>query len=108
MNHKRNTRCRAHARGVAHPWQPLPIALVAALVLVLATPTFAQRTTGTLRGQVLDPVGATVAGAKVLATNQETGVSLEATTSSAGTYNFPSVLPGTYTVAVEVAGFKKF
>jgi hypothetical protein len=108
VSHKQNTRCRARARGVAQLWQPLAMAVVAALVLVLATPTFAQRTTGTLRGQVLDPAGATVAGAKVLATNRETGVSLEATTSSAGTYNFPSVLPGTYTVAVEVAGFKKF
>jgi Carboxypeptidase regulatory-like domain len=29
------------------------------------------------------------------------------TTSSAGTYNFPSVLPGAYTVSVEATGFKR-
>jgi len=34
------------------------LAYDAALVLVLPIPTAAQRTTGTLRGQVLDPAGA--------------------------------------------------
>jgi len=76
--------------------------------LVFATPTFAQRTTGTLRGQVLDPSGAVVGNALVTASNQQTGVSLDANTTSAGTYYFPSVLPGRYTVTVEATGFKKY
>jgi len=79
-----------------------------ALVLVLvASTTYAQSTTGTLRGQVLDPAGAVVANARVTATNNATGVSQTIQTTSAGTYYFPSILPGTYTITVEVQGFKK-
>lgn len=58
--------------------------------------------------QVLDPVGAAVANAQVTATNIETGVSTKIATTTAGTYSFPSILPGRYTVTIEVAGFKKY
>jgi Carboxypeptidase regulatory-like domain/TonB dependent receptor len=69
---------------------------------------FAQRTTGTLRGQALDPQGESVANAKVTVTNQETGVVQSIQTTSAGTYALPSMLPGLYTVSVESKGFKVF
>lgn len=75
------------------------------LLLSLA-PAEAQRTTGTLRGQVLDPQGAAVPDAKVSATNQDTKVSSDTTTTSAGTYNFPSLVPGLYTVNIEAKGFR--
>jgi hypothetical protein len=81
--------------------------LTAALCLMISIPANAQKTTGTLRGQVLDPTGATVANARVTATNRDTGVSTSTETTSAGTFDFPSVLPGRYTVTVEAAGFKK-
>jgi Carboxypeptidase regulatory-like domain/TonB dependent receptor len=82
--------------------------ILMALALVLVAPaTYAQRTTGTLRGQLLDPAGSVVANARVTATNNATGVSQTIQTTSAGTYDFPSILPGTYTVTVEVPGFKK-
>jgi hypothetical protein len=67
----------------------------------------AQRTTGTLRGQVLDPQGAVVAGAKVTATNEATGVVQSTQTTSAGTYIFPTLLPGKYTLKVESEGFRE-
>ena len=86
----------------------LLVALIAALVLVVPIPAVAQRTTGTLRGQVLDPAGAVVANAQVTATNTQTGVSTKITTTTAGTYDFPSLLPGRYTVTVEAQGFKKY
>src|SRR5712692_9369835 len=83
--------------------------LVALAVSVLiAMPLLAQRTTGTLRGQVLDPQGAVVQNAQVKVTNDATGVSQTILTTSAGTYNFPSILPGTYTVTVEAKGFKGY
>ncbi len=69
---------------------------------------FGQGTTGTLRGQVLDPAGAVVANAQITATNKETGVSTKIVTTSAGTYDFPSLLPGKYSVTVEAPGFKKY
>src|SRR5688572_23533738 len=65
----------------------------------------AQTIDGTLRGEVTDPSGAVVAGAKVTATNVGTNVSVAATTNTSGTYNIPNLLPGTYTVTVEAGGF---
>src|SRR5437660_9344503 len=83
-------------------------ALIVGLALVMSMPAAAQRITGTLRGQILDPSGAAVPDAKVTATNQETGVSVTITATSAGTYSFPSLIPGSYKVSVEAKGFKNF
>src|ERR1700731_1226361 len=85
----------------------IQVALLACLFMLGANVACAQRVTGTLRGQILDPAGSSVANARVTATNEDTGVSITMTTTSAGTYIFPSVLPGKYTVTVETAGFKK-
>src|SRR4030095_7809288 len=68
----------------------------------------AQSIDGTLRGEVTDPSGAVVAGAKVTATNVGTNVSTEAISSSSGTFNFPNLLPGTYKVTVETSGFQAY
>src|SRR5467141_3769024 len=86
----------------------LLVVLIAVLVLVAPIPAAAQRITGTLRGQVFDPTGAAVPNAQVTVTNQETGVSVKITTTSAGTYSFPSLIPGLYKVSVEAKGFKNF
>jgi hypothetical protein len=84
------------------------ILIVAVLALLWSNLAAAQHTTGTLRGQILDSTGATVAGANVSLTNDATGVSQTTVASSAGTYDFPSVLPGSYTVTVEAKTFKKY
>ena len=86
--------------------RPIFLLFVTALVLLLSIPASAQRTTGTLRGQVLDPQGAVVPNAPVTVTNQETGVTVKITTTSAGTYSVPSLIPGQYKVTVEAKGFK--
>src|SRR5437588_44607 len=83
-------------------------AAVLGLALIFSMPAAAQRITGTLRGQVFDPTGAAVPDAQVTAMNQETGVSVKITTTSAGTYSFPSLIPGLYKVEVEAKGFKNF
>jgi outer membrane receptor protein involved in Fe transport len=82
-------------------------AIIFTTVVVLSSSAFAQRTTGTLRGQVLDPQGAVVADANITVVNQATGVEQTVSTSSAGTYNLPSMLPGSYMVTVEAKGFKR-
>src|SRR5258706_11822424 len=86
----------------------ISVLLVTALALLLSNPASAQRITGTLRGQVLDPTGAVVPDAAVTITNQETGVILKVTTTSAGTYAAPSLIPGLYKISVEAKGFKGF
>jgi len=67
----------------------------------------AQRFDGTLRVSVTDSSGAGIVDARVTVTGEATNVSTTATASSAGTYVFPNLLVGSYTVSVEKAGFKK-
>src|SRR5262245_37132222 len=78
------------------------------VIALCAAVAGAQTLDGTLRGEVGDPSGAVVAGAKVTATNVATNVSRETTTSTSGTFNFPNLLAGTYTVTVETSGFSKY
>jgi hypothetical protein len=78
---------------------------VSALVLCSAI-AFAQTSEATLSGVVKDPSSAPVAGAKVTATNQDTGVSRSMATDNEGRYRF-SVLPGRYSLTAEATGFKK-
>jgi Carboxypeptidase regulatory-like domain/TonB dependent receptor len=67
----------------------------------------AQRLDGSLRVTVVDKTGASIQDAKVTVTNEATNVSVTATASSAGTYVFPNLLVGSYSVSVEKEGFKK-
>jgi outer membrane receptor protein involved in Fe transport len=83
------------------------VSVLAWLCILGTNVALAQRVTGTLRGQVLDPASNSVPNAQVTAMNEDTGVSVTMKTTSAGTYTFPSVLPGKYTVKVEASGFKK-
>ena len=75
--------------------------------LLLCGSAWSQRLDGTLRGTVLDQSGAVVPGAKVTATNQQTNAARTLTTTSAGTYVFPNLTVGTYTVTVEAGTFQK-
>src|SRR5256714_7718705 len=85
----------------------ISLALLALLCVFLSNAAYAQRLDGTLRITVTDKSGATVEDARVTVTNEATNVSTTATASSAGTYVFPNLLVGTYTVSVEKQGFKK-
>jgi len=83
------------------------IALIAMICMLLGNAAQAQRLDGALRVTVMDHSQATVEDAKVTAENEATGVASTTTASSAGTYVFPNLLIGTYTVTVEKDGFKK-
>jgi hypothetical protein len=73
---------------------------------LLTSLAIAQRTTGALGGQVLDPQGAAVPNAKISVTDQETGVVSSTVTSSAGTWNVPSLIPRKYSVSIQAQGFR--
>ncbi len=77
------------------------------LTLSLSLAAAAQGTTSRVTGVITDSSGAAVAGATVTLTNDGSNASLTTTTSDSGGYVFDLVQPGTYTVAVEKAGFKK-
>src|SRR6266700_3968597 len=61
--------------------------------------------TATIVGTVVDPQGAVVPDAKITATNQATGLSRSANTTSTGNYTIPNLPPSTYDVKVEAKGF---
>ena len=93
----------------ASPARRVPV-LALALFALLATCTsltVAQSTGGRVLGRITDPSGAVLSGVKVVLTNQATGASRDATTSSGGDYVFVEVVPGKYDVAFEHSGFKK-
>ena len=79
--------------------------LVAVLAVAAAR---GQESRGTILGRVSDPTGAVIAGAEVRATNVATGVPVAARSNEAGNYVLPYLMPGSYTVQCEMAGFKKF
>ncbi len=83
------------------------MALAGVLCILLGSAARAQRLDGTLRVTVTDTTQASIEEAKVTAENEATGVAMTTTASSSGTYVFPNLLVGTYTVTVEKDGFKK-
>ncbi len=68
----------------------------------------AQTGTTSLRGAVTDRTGATIVNAKVVLNNLGQGLKRETGTSSTGEYEFLALPPGTYSLTVELAGFRKF
>src|ERR1035441_968755 len=58
-------------------------------------------------GTITDASGAAVPNAQITCTETNTGVNRKAVASDVGTYVFSGLPPGVYSVAVELAGFKK-
>jgi len=80
----------------------LKIVLTGMLILLLGVSVHGQSTyTGQISGEVTDPSGAVIAGAKVTLTDVATNVQTSATTDSKGVYVLPNLRPATYTILVE-------
>jgi Carboxypeptidase regulatory-like domain len=79
------------------------------LLLLLALPSilFAQGYFSTVSGELTDPSGAVVAGAKIVAIDLAKGFTFTVTSDNAGRYFLASLPPGVYTVTVEAPGFQK-
>ncbi len=76
------------------------------VVLVLAAAAAGQSFRGGILGTVTDATGASVADAKVTATDTGTGLIREATTNVDGNFNFTELPLGTYTVTAVKQGFR--
>lgn len=83
------------------------VSVVAACFLLLCTVAWGQ-STSRVTGTVQDKSGGLIPGAKVTLTNEATNVSVSTVTTTAGTYIFDGIVPGTYTVTVEKSGFAAF
>jgi outer membrane receptor protein involved in Fe transport len=89
----------AHAASVG-------LALVAFVTVGAPARLEAQSTAATLIGSVIDQSGAVVPGATVTAINDQTGFSRSVASNEEGRYRIPALPPGTYTVRMELDGFK--
>jgi hypothetical protein len=76
-------------------------------VLLIPVSLHAQETRGRITGRVSDTTTAPVPGASVTVTDASRGTTASSTTGSDGLFQVNYLLPGTYQVTVEVAGFKK-
>src|SRR5260370_5001851 len=78
------------------------------LSLLGASAGWSQITTGTLTGTVTDPAGAVVLDGRVQVISQSTASVAELHTNQAGLYKAAFLIPGKYTVRVQVTGFRTF
>src|SRR5437016_647519 len=84
-------------------------AMVLAMAVCLGAPfAGAQSTGGRIRGTVVDPSGGAVVGANVSLRNEATGSERGAQSGANGEYVFLEVPVGTYTVELQLTGFKKY
>jgi Carboxypeptidase regulatory-like domain len=81
-------------------------ALITLLVILPASLLAQSVVSGDITGTVTDSSGAVVMGATVTLKGADTGVNLTDTTSQSGSYRFPLLKPGRYTVGVAQRGFK--
>jgi hypothetical protein len=81
--------------------------LLIALLLFFCVSSARAQFNGVIEGTVTDSRGGAIAGAKVTATNHETGTSRVTETTSEGFYRVSGLVPGAYTVTAEIQGFKK-
>lgn len=79
---------------------------LAVLLCLTSISVSAQSTGGRILGRVADSTGAILAGVKITATNDATGVSRDTVTNGTGDYVFPEVPVGTYSLSFELTGFK--
>lgn len=86
----------------------LSLLAVLCMLLLSATPGKAQTTTADVVGTVTDPSGAVLTGAKITVENLATHGTYTTQTTSSGDYDVPFLLPGHYSVRVEIANFKTF
>ena len=82
------------------------LALVLLSLATFAPTLHPQGTSGNITGRVLDPSGAAIAAARVVARNTSTNVETTTTSTDTGDYNL-IVYPGTFEVIAEATGFKR-
>src|SRR5207237_5653425 len=76
-----------------------------ALVLLTCASVFAQQTTGSITGRVLDQQGAAIPGTTVTAKSGSTGFTRSEVSDAEGVYRLNALPVGLYDVTAELQGF---
>ncbi len=84
------------------------IAVVLVCVGLGATPLFAQSSSGTITGRVVDESQKAIPGATVKLVRTDIQDERTLVTSDSGAFVFTSLQPGPYSLAVEITGFIKY
>jgi hypothetical protein len=79
------------------------LACAALMCVLFASGSYAQSDRGTITGTVVDPDGAVVPGASIVAENPENGSRYETVTTQTGNYTIAEVPVGSYNLHVELA-----
>ena len=95
---------RSRANGV--PMRQLTTCAAAILFFATAGLGWAQTVTAAITGKITDASGASVADAKVIATDLDRGTVWPTTTNMNGVFNLPRLPIGTYRVRAEKPGFQ--
>jgi hypothetical protein len=86
-------------------YKTMKVLLALLLAIGLTTTAFAQRQTGSIAGTVHDADGSPLPGATVTAISPALMGDASFITSDRGTFRFPALPPGTYTLRIELPGF---
>lgn len=84
------------------------LAVVFMVLALFGVNALAQRITGNISGQITDPQGAVISGAKVTISHAESAYSNTVTTTGEGTFFVPDLRPAVYTVTIEMQGYSKY
>src|SRR6266852_5143944 len=76
------------------------------LFAVVLSPALSAQTLGGIVGEVKDATGAVVVGATVSVTNTDTNATRSTLSNEAGLYSFPGLVPGPYTVRLQMTEFR--
>jgi hypothetical protein len=86
----------------------LGLAVLFCAVLLHAPTASGQAVFGSIIGTVTDPQGNAVVGAKVTVTSNTKSFTYDTTTNESGNYAVTHLIPDTYKVHIEAAGFKAY
>ena len=87
--------------------QTLARVLAVFALTLTAGSSFAQQTTGTITGRVIDPQGMAVPGATITATSTATGLVRVDISDGQGLYRLNALPVGTYDLVAELSGFTR-
>jgi len=101
-----NTAQVLYCRGEA--MKRFSLSLLVSSFLLIPLALFSQEFRGTISGAITDPTGAMIGGATVTITEANTGTRIPTTSDATGQYIAPFLLPGDYSISVQMQGFREF